>query len=32
MKDGKAPDDLGQWTYGSWHVVDIEHPLSGFLP
>ena len=32
MKDGKAPEDLGQWTYGSWHVVDIEHPLSGFLP
>ena len=32
MKDGKAPDDLGQWTYGSWHVVDIEHPLAKFLP
>ena len=32
MKDGKAPGDLDQWTYGSWHVVDIEHPLAGFLP
>jgi len=32
MKDGKAPADLSQWTYGSWHVVDIEHPLAGYLP
>jgi penicillin amidase len=32
MKDGKAPDDLSQWTYGSWHIVDIEHPLAGYLP
>jgi penicillin amidase len=27
-----APSDLSQWAYGSWHVVDIEHPLSTFLP
>ncbi len=27
-----APSDLSQWAYGSWHVVDIEHPLSAFLP
>jgi penicillin amidase len=27
-----APGDVSRWTYGSWHVVDIEHPLSGFLP
>jgi penicillin amidase len=27
-----APRDVSQWTYGSWHVVDIEHPLGGFLP
>jgi penicillin amidase len=27
-----APSDLAQWAYGSWHVVDIEHPLSAFLP
>ena len=32
MKNGKAPADLAQWTYGSWHVVDIEHPLAQFLP
>ena len=24
--------DLSKWTYGSWHFVEIEHPLSGFLP
>ncbi len=32
MKNGKAPADVAQWNYGSWHVVDIEHPLAGFLP
>ncbi len=32
MGDGKAPSDVAQWTYGSWHVVDVEHPLDGFLP
>ncbi|MBS1802568.1 MAG: penicillin acylase family protein [Acidobacteria bacterium] len=32
LKDSDAPADLSKWTYGSWHVVDIEHPLSGFLP
>jgi len=32
MKTGKAPDDVARWNYGSWHVVDIEHPLAGFLP
>ena len=32
MQDGKAPGDVAKWTYGSWHVVDIEHPLAGFLP
>jgi penicillin G amidase len=32
MKDGKATADLSQWTYGSWHVVDIEHPLAAYLP
>ncbi|MGA7245841.1 MAG: penicillin acylase family protein [Terracidiphilus sp.] len=32
IKDGKAPADITKWTYGSWHVVDIEHPLSEFLP
>ena len=28
MKDGKAPGDVAEWTYGSWHVLDIEHPLA----
>ncbi|MFZ0742844.1 MAG: penicillin acylase family protein [Terracidiphilus sp.] len=32
MKQGNAPDDISRWTYGSWHVIDIEHPLAGFLP
>jgi len=32
MKQGKAPADVAQWSYGSWHVVDIEHPLADFLP
>jgi len=32
LKDNDAPGDLSKWTYGSWHVIDIEHPLSGFLP
>jgi penicillin amidase len=32
MKEGNAPTDVTRWTYGSWHVVDIEHPLSSFLP
>ena len=27
-----APADVSQWVYGSWHVVDIGHPLAGFLP
>ncbi|MGH9560676.1 MAG: penicillin acylase family protein, partial [Terracidiphilus sp.] len=32
MKTGNAPADLDHWTYGSWHVVDVEHPLAAFLP
>ncbi|HEY3703456.1 MAG TPA: penicillin acylase family protein [Terracidiphilus sp.] len=32
MAKGKAPSDVSQWAYGSWHVMDIEHPLSGMLP
>jgi len=32
MKNGKAPSDLSRWSYGSWHVIDIEHPLAVFLP
>jgi penicillin amidase len=32
MRDGKAPADVNQWTYGNWHVVDVEHPLAALLP
>ncbi len=32
MADGRAPADVAHWTYGRWHVVDIEHPLAAFLP
>jgi penicillin amidase len=32
MQNGKAPSDVSQWKYGSWHVVDIEHPLATMLP
>lgn len=32
LMQGHAPPDVAHWTYGSWHVVDIEHPLSAFLP
>jgi penicillin G amidase len=32
MKHGKATADVTQWTYGRWHVVDIEHPLAVILP
>ena len=30
--DGHAPGNLTLWTYGSWHRIDIEHPLARFLP
>ncbi|WP_263357170.1 penicillin acylase family protein [Acidicapsa ligni] len=29
---GHAPTDLSHWNYGSWHVVDLEHPLFGVIP
>ncbi len=32
MIQGHATADVSKWSYGSWHVVDIEHPLSNFLP
>lgn len=32
LDTGKAPGDLTRWRYGSWHVIDLEHPLGGFLP
>ncbi len=32
MAAGKAPADVTEWNYGSWHVVDLKHPLVGLLP
>ncbi|MGA7830425.1 MAG: penicillin acylase family protein [Terracidiphilus sp.] len=32
MKNNNAPQDAARWSYGSWHVVDIEHPLARILP
>jgi penicillin amidase len=32
LDDGHATGNLTLWTYGSWHKIDIEHPLSRFLP
>ena len=32
MENGKAPSDVSKWNYGSWHVVDLEHPLAAYLP
>ena len=32
MENGHAPANLAAWTYGSWHTIDIEHPLARFLP
>jgi penicillin amidase len=32
MDKGKAPSDVSRWTYGSWHVVELEHPLASILP
>lgn len=32
MQENHAPSDVGRWNYGSWHIVDIEHPLSGLIP
>lgn len=32
METGKAPGDVSRWAYGSWHVIDLEHPLASFLP
>jgi penicillin G amidase len=32
IKEGHAPHDLSKWTYGSWHVIQLQHPLSRFLP
>jgi penicillin amidase len=32
LRDGHAPRDLRQWSYGSWHRIELEHPIGKFLP
>ena len=32
MKDGQAPADLRDWTWGSRHTLDLEHPVFGVNP
>jgi penicillin amidase len=32
LNEGKAPEDLAHWNYGSWHVIDLEHPVYQLLP
>jgi penicillin amidase len=32
MRRGPLFGDVDTWTYGSWHVVDLEHPLASILP
>ena len=32
IQEGHAPSDLSKWNYGSWHVIQLQHPLARFLP
>ncbi|AFL87243.1 penicilin amidase [Terriglobus roseus DSM 18391] len=32
MKEGEAPADLRDWTWGSRHELDLEHPVFGAIP
>jgi penicillin amidase len=32
LGEDKTPGRVARWTYGSWHVVDIQHPLAAFMP
>jgi penicillin G amidase len=32
MADSHAPQSLADWTFGSRHVIDVQHPLYGMLP
>jgi penicillin amidase len=32
MKDEKALADLREWTWGSRHTLDLEHPIFGAMP
>jgi penicillin amidase len=27
LEDAKAPADLAKWRYGSFHTLDVEHPI-----
>jgi penicillin amidase len=30
--EDKAPADVSQWTFGSWHQMELDHPLAAMLP
>lgn len=32
MEAGDAAGDVAFWSYGSWHRINVEHPLARFLP
>jgi penicillin amidase len=32
LREKHAPHDLAHWQFGSWHVVEVQHPLWGMLP
>jgi penicillin amidase len=32
MEDHHAPAALDGWTFGSQHVINVQHPLYGMLP
>ena len=32
IDDKNAPKDVSQWSYGSWHVIDLEHPAKLLMP
>ncbi|WP_083350361.1 penicillin acylase family protein [Terriglobus roseus] len=32
MKDNGATAELRDWTWGSWHTLDLEHPVFGAIP
>lgn len=31
IADKSAPADLAKWSYGSWHRIDLQHPLAMLL-
>ena len=32
IENGNATANVTRWSYGSWHTIEIEHPLVRFLP